>query len=153
MKNSFSFIIIIALALTLILIAIAYYLFSKISASEIDNKDITSSNDTLRSHGVTDLATKLSFLSQDLSIVWPTEWQQLGLDTAGCQLTTRHCQVNQESCLDLSQLTNGKFQLPTDPTRGSEGKTGYAVRKTDGKLEIINCYTEAEVAKQQELRF
>lgn len=151
MKNSFSFIIILALALTLILIAVAYYLFSKINASEVTSSQ-GSSNDTLRSHGVTDLATKLSYLSQDETLQWPGDWQQLGTGSDQCQINNRHCQVSHEQCFDLSNQVKNKFQLPIDPVWGTSEKTGYVIRMANQKLEIRNCYAEAENSISQELR-
>jgi hypothetical protein len=153
MKNSFSFLVLIAISLVLILVVVTYYLFSKISATTSDqNSGSGGGTDALRKHGVTDLASKISYASADTSLNWPTEWQQIGSSASECEVTTTHCQITASSCFDLQAKLNNKFKLPVDAAQGTEEKTGYAVRLQNGKLEIIACFAESPSAISQELR-
>jgi hypothetical protein len=134
-------------------VVVTYYLFSKISATSPDEKTGSSgSTDALRKHGVTDLASKISYASGDTSLDWPAEWQQIGSSATECEVTTTHCQITESSCFDLQAKLNNKFKLPVDAAQGTEEKTGYAVRLQNGKLEIIACFAESSSAIGQELR-
>lgn len=149
-----SFLVLCAISLVLILVVISYYLFSKIAASTKSEEPGSTSagNDALRKHGVTDLASKISYLTSDDSIAWPAEWQQLGTSSSGCEVHTNHCQVTSPDCLDLEGLSHQKFKLPVDAVEGSEEKTGFAIKKENNKLLIRACYTDGSTAISQELR-
>jgi uncharacterized protein (UPF0333 family) len=155
MKQSLSFLILCAISLVLILVVIAYYLFSKIAATtkSTDVTGTTDGADGLRKHGVTDLASKISYVAGDGAVEWPTQWTQIGSDTSDCQVTTGHCQVQPDECFDLQALIGTRFKVPVDSVQGSAGKTGYALRKNGNKLEIIACYAETESPITQEIRF
>lgn len=155
MKNSFSFLVLSAVSLVLILVVVSYYLFSKIAASTKADKTgsgAAAGNDALRKLGVTDLASKISYLTSDASIVWPTNWQQLGSGSADCQVQTLHCQVSNSECFDLETMAHNKFKLPLDAVEGSEEKTGYAIKREGNKLLIRACYTDSDIVISQELR-
>lgn len=154
MKNSFSFLILCAISLVLILVVVTYYLFSKITAAtkSEENGTSTAGNDTLRRHGVNDLASKVSYLVKDDSIVWPAEWQQIGSSPSDCQLETAHCMVPTQECFDLQKLTKNKLKLPVDSVQGSTEKTGYALRLLNNKLEIVACYADGVSSISQEIR-
>jgi hypothetical protein len=154
MKNSFSFLVLTALSLLLILVVITYYLFSKISATSTADEKTASSGgaDALRKHGVNDLASKISYVSSDKTLVWPDEWRQIGTDSSDCEVNTPHCQITASSCFDLQSNLGDKFKVPIDSARGTEEKTGYAIRLLDGKLEIKACFAESQSTIGQELR-
>lgn len=152
MKSSFSFLVICAISLCLVLVVVSYYLFSTISANPQKDKENSAVSDTLRSHGVTDLASKLSYIASDKKINWPQQWQQIGTGTSDCQVKTVHCQILLEECFNASLYANGKFVLPIDSARGSIDKTGYAIRQQGNKLEIVACYSESSTASRQEIR-
>lgn len=150
MKNSF--LVLCVFSLLLVLAVAAYYLFSKINATPLDRENTMQTSDALRIHGVTDLASKVSFVAKDKEIAWPQEWKQIGTSTSECQFSTSHCQVTSEECFDLQKHSADKFILPVDPSRGSPEKTGYAIRQSNHKVEIIACFGEGTDAITQQIR-
>lgn len=154
MKQSLSFLVLCAISLVLILVVVAYYLFSKIAAStkSSDSTGTTDGADGLRKHGVTDLATKISYLAGDGAVSWPSQWTQIGIDSSDCQIMSQYCQVQLAECFNLQAHIGDRFKLPVDPVQGSAGRTGYAIRKNNNKLEIIACYAESDMAITQEVR-
>lgn len=155
MRTSLSFLVLCAISLVLVLMAVAYYLFSKINANEPETgkTGTTASADSIRVHAVTDLASKISYLASDTTILWPTEWQQIGTARSGCQLATRHCLIEKNECFDLQSFSKNKFKMPVDVVLGSSEMTGYALKKSDTVLEIAACYGEGMTPITQELRF
>lgn len=151
--KSLSFLVLSAVSLVLVLLVVVYYLYSKIVASSSpDMAGTTDGADNLRKHGVTDLASKISYLSSNDSVSWPSQLTQIGSDTTGCQVSTAHCQVLEAQCFDLQSHSENKFMLPIDSVEGTVGKTGYAVKKTGDTIEIVACFAES-AAITQRLRF
>lgn len=153
MKQSVSITLLIIFTFGLIGVVSWYYLFSKITANTKVSEGTHSNNDSLRTHSVNDLATKLSLISHQSSVQeWPNELQQIGTADEGCSLVTPHCSISKKECFDLKAVTQGKYTIPVDSAKGTEERTGFAIRKSGNSLEIFSCYTDRAEVIAQELR-
>ena len=77
MKETHAGITLLIISVVLVLIGIWYYYLSKIVATSTQETS-TVSTDSLRTHAINDLATKLSFLAgkKQSGVIFPQEWQQ-----------------------------------------------------------------------------
>lgn len=155
MKQSMMSLLVIALSLTLILLVTANYIFSRIAASGDNIGQQSDDGATLREHHLIDLASKISLMQQKQEITsdqWPTEWQQIGTGRVDCSLNTKHCQISNDHCLDLTQYLDKKISLPIDTPRDTAEHTGFAIKKENDTLYMIACFGEEEVPQEKQLR-
>lgn len=153
MKEQVSGVVFLMFTVGILFVGIWYYFFSKSFSASLAAKQ-EPETDSLRTHAVNDIATKLSFLisSSQGQMPLPSDWQQLGSATTGCQLATKHCQVALDSCFDPSQYSTTGLVVPVDAKGGSKEQTGYAIKKDAQDLIIVACYSEADEPVTKKLR-
>lgn len=152
MKDYVSGLFFIVVTVVLLLTGIWYYFFSKV-VETTQQPTQQKSSDALRVQIINDIAAKISFIvsDQDTQVTFPTEWQQLGTASSDCDLKTYHCQITDANCYNFEKNSGGKFTLPVDSSKGSQDRSGIAIKQEEQTLFITACYADANTPITQKI--